>query len=286
MGRPLRIEFPGAIYHITSRGNAQQPIYISDKDREDFLKLLGDVVTRHRWLCHAYCLMNNHYHLLVETPVGGLSAGMRQLNGMYTQHFNFLHRRVGHVLQGRFKAILIERESYLLELSRYIVLNPVRANIVSDPAAWNWSSYRATAGQGMRPPWLSTDWILSQFATNRSEAHEEYCDFVRDGYTKESPWKDLQGGIYLGSQTFCERFQRAELLEEVPREQQRPVRPLLETVFVSAGTRSQQVLKAHREYGYSLKEIAKHIGVHYTTVSRWLHAAEQDEQMSLSLGKM
>jgi putative transposase len=133
VARPLRIEFPGALYHVTSRGNAREAIVRDDADRQMWLAVLGEVLSRGHWLCHAYCLMDNHYHLLVETPEADLSYGMRQLNGVYTQRFNRQHGRVGHVFQGRFKAILVERDSYLLELSRYIVLNPVRARMVTHP---------------------------------------------------------------------------------------------------------------------------------------------------------
>ena len=126
MARPLRLEFPGAVYHVSSRGNARQRIFFGDADRELFLDTLTQGIARYRWLCHAYCLMENHYHLLIETPRANLSLGMRQLNGIYTQTFNRRHHRVGHLFQGRFRAILVEKESYLLELCRYIVLNPVR----------------------------------------------------------------------------------------------------------------------------------------------------------------
>jgi putative transposase len=119
MSRPLRIEFPGALYHVTSRGNAQAAIYDDDADRQAFLDLITHVVQRYRWLCHAYCLMDNHYHLVIETPEGNLSQGARQLNGIYTQRYNRRHRRVGHLFQGRYKAILVERDCYLLELCRY-----------------------------------------------------------------------------------------------------------------------------------------------------------------------
>lgn len=136
MARPLRAEYPGAIYHITSRGNARQPIFEDDEDRKAFQVLLESLVSRYNWLCHAYCLMDNHYHLLVETPDGNLSEGMRQLNGIYTQSFNGRHGRVGHVFQGRFKAILVGRENYLLELCRYVVLNPIRAGIVRSPGRY------------------------------------------------------------------------------------------------------------------------------------------------------
>ncbi len=154
MSRPLRIEFPGALYHVTARGNRREAIYEDDKDRRLFLDGLGDVVDRFNWLCHAHCLMTNHYHLVVETPDGNLAKGMRQLNGVYTQTINRRHGRSGHVFQGRYTAVLVDADAHLLELARYVVLNPVRAGMVGDPGKWKWSSYRATAGKAKPPPWL------------------------------------------------------------------------------------------------------------------------------------
>ena len=126
MTRPLRLEYAGALYHLTARGNAQAAIYLEDSDRHLFLELLGKEVKQQRWVCYAYCLMDNHYHLLIETPEANLVSGMRRLNGVYTQAFNRRHQRVGHVFQGRYKSILVDKDSYLQELCRYIVLNPVR----------------------------------------------------------------------------------------------------------------------------------------------------------------
>jgi REP-associated tyrosine transposase len=166
MARPLRIEFPGAIYHITSRGNARQTIFLDDDDRRSFLLVLDRVVSRFRIVVHAFCLMDNHFHLLVETPEANLSKAIRQLNGVFTQTFNRRHGKVGHVLQGRFKAILVDRDSYLLELCRYVVLNPVRARITRKPDTYAWSSYRATAGLDPAPSFLTVEWILSQFGGN------------------------------------------------------------------------------------------------------------------------
>ena len=148
MARPLQVEFPGAIYHITSRGNARLPIFADVEKRQRPLSTLQEVVTRFNWLCHAYCLMLNHYHLLVETVEGNLSHGMRHLNGVYTQNYDCRHNRVGHIFQGRYKSVLVERESCLLELCRYVILNPVRAVVVRQPESYPWSSYRATAGLG------------------------------------------------------------------------------------------------------------------------------------------
>src|SRR4030042_6670680 len=140
MARPLRIEFPGAVYHVTSRGNERKAIFRDDQDRKMFLDALVEVARRYNWLCHAYCLMGNH--LLIDTPDGNLSIGMRQLNGICTQRFNKRHGRVGHLFQGRFKAVLVQKDSHLLEACRYVVLNPVRAKGGERPEEWVWSSYR------------------------------------------------------------------------------------------------------------------------------------------------
>ena len=174
MARPLRIEFPNALYHITSRGNRGEDIYLSDQDRGAFLNILQQVRERYNWVCHSYCLMSNHYHLLVETPEANLSRGMRHLNGVYTQRFNHAHRRDGHLFQGRYKAILVQKDAYLLELSRYIVLNPVRAGMVRSARDWRWSNYRATAGMAAVPDWLHVDWLLSCFGQRRKQGLLQY----------------------------------------------------------------------------------------------------------------
>ena len=172
MARPLRIEYPGAVYHITGRGNERKAIFKDDHDRKAFLSTLQHANNRYNWTCHSYCLMNNHYHLLIETPDGNLSIGMRQLNGIYTQLYNKRHKRNGHLFQGRYKAILIQKDTHLLEVYRYIVLNPVRAGTVGQPDAWKWSSYRATAGREQPHPCLTTAWILGQFSRKRGDAEK------------------------------------------------------------------------------------------------------------------
>jgi REP element-mobilizing transposase RayT len=193
MARPLRIEYPGAVYHITSRGNERKEIFKSEGDRADFLNVLHSVNKRYNWLCHAYCLMDNHYHILIETPDGNLSRGMRQLNGVYTQIFNKQHGRVGHLFQGRYKAILVEKESHLLEVCRYVVLNPVRARIVESPDQWKWSSYMGTAGKGKPHPSLTSTWVLGQFSLRRNEAEASYREFVRNGIGVKNIWVDVRG---------------------------------------------------------------------------------------------
>jgi putative transposase len=181
MARPLRIELAGGLYHVTSRGDRREAIYRDDADRIAWLDLFGDVCERFNWRCHAYCEMTNHYHAVVETPEANLSKGMRQLNGVYTQSTNRRHGLVGHLFQGRFKAILVERDAYLLELARYVVLNPVRAGMVREAGDWVWSSYRAMVGQASAPGWLETDWLLGQFGEERAGAQAGYADFVRQG---------------------------------------------------------------------------------------------------------
>jgi putative transposase len=282
MSRPLRIEFPGAIYYITSRGNTRQTIFDDEDDRERFLGILGAVVKNHRWLCHAYCLMGNHYHLLIETPEGNLSRGMRQLNGIYTQACNRRHNRSGHLFQGRYKAILIEKDSYLLALCRYIVLNPVAAGISPSPEAWPWSSYASTAGLASPPELLTTNWILTQFGADLPEARERYCEFVHQGLGKPSFWEDLRGGLLLGGEDFVGRFQpllsKMQNVEEIPRVQRLAHRPQLDQLLAAAQDgpgRALAARSAHIDWGYTLKEISLFWGIHYGTVSRMIGAYDQ-----------
>ena len=182
MARPVRLEFPGAVYHVTARGDRQEPIFEDDGDRVAFLELLAREVEQQGWLLYAFCLMGNHYHLVLETPEPNLVRGMRRLNGVYTQTFNRRHDRAGHVLQGRYKAILVDKDSYLLELCRYVVLNPVRARMVSAVGDWPWSSYLATAGKMTCPGWLAADQVAGLFSSSdRSQARRAYVRFVAEG---------------------------------------------------------------------------------------------------------
>lgn len=280
MARPLRIEYPGAVYHVTSRGNARQTIFRDDRDRTFFLDLLGATVDRFRWLCHGYCLMGNHYHLLIETPEGNLSRGMRQLNGVYTQAFNCLHKRPGHLFQGRYKAILVEKDSYLLALCRYIVLNPVAAGMVKVPEDWAWSSYLATAGMTAVPELLTTDWLIAQFASTRRKACDHYRDFVCQAIGQPSIWAKLRGGMLLGGGDFVDRLQshlsEKKSQEEVPRQQRLLHRPPLDDLLTTEiENRASAARKAHVAWGYTLKEIAGFWGIHYSTVSRMIKKSEE-----------
>jgi REP-associated tyrosine transposase len=156
MGRNVRIQVAGSIQHISTRGNLQAPIFLDDYDRQTFLAMLGQVVDRHRWQCHAYCLMTNHYHALLETSEANLSAGMEWLNGGYARVFNRRHGRLGHLFERRFHSVLIEDESQLFAVHRYVALNPVRAKQVVQAEAWRWSSYAAVMGTAPKPAFLTT----------------------------------------------------------------------------------------------------------------------------------
>jgi REP element-mobilizing transposase RayT len=283
MARPLRIEFPGAVYHVTSRGNAGQAIFIDDEDRGRFLDGLSIVVERFKWLCHAYCLMENHYHLLIETPNGNLSKGMRELNGVYTQGYNQRYRRVGHLFQGRYKAILVEKDNHLLSLCRYVVLNPAGVGLIKRPEQWRWSSYRATVGLAKSPSFLTIDWVLSQFGGRKRVALEKYRRFVMEGINKESPWETLRGQIFWGTDEFIKQLrgllEEKGGLKEVPRAQRYVARPSLKELFKGKKGKERRaedriIYDAYVRYGYTMKEIAEYLGFHYATISRAIKQVE------------
>jgi REP element-mobilizing transposase RayT len=283
MARPLRLEFEGAVYHVTARGNEKRPIFLggtaeADEDRAAFLEILGRTVARFDWICHAYCLMTNHYHLLLETPAANLSRGMRQLNGVYTQYVNRTHERVGHLFQGRYKAILVEKDAHLLELSRYVVLNPVRAGTVAAAGDWPWSSYRATAGLEPPAPFLHTDWILRAFAEERAPATAAYRRFVAVGAGAPSPWSRLKNQVYLGSERFVAQMQTLiepdRPLREVPRRQRPGAMPSLAELAARHQARDDAIAAAYATGHYSMQAIADHFGVGRMTVSRAIRRVE------------
>ncbi len=294
MSRPLRLEYPGAVYHIMARGDRRNLIFRDDMDRRRFLELLGMEVLQQRWHVYAYCLMGNHYHLLLETPQGNLVAGMRRLNGVYTQAFNKRHDLVGHVLQGRYKSIIVERDAYLLELARYVVLNPLRANLVRDVQEWNWSSYQATAGLVPQPGWLSDDAIVRLFGDDLQLARGRYRAFVHEGSNASSPWQLVRGQIFLGTERFLQDMEaRAARMDltNVPRAHRFPSRPdaetLLSAVAESFGSTSGEiearqdqpafqawVYLMRRAANLSLNEVALRAGVSAGRVSQIQSALE------------
>jgi REP element-mobilizing transposase RayT len=254
---------------------------LDDSDRKKFLEILASTIKRYHWICPAYCIMDNHYHLIIETPEGNISRGMRQLNGVYTQYFNRKHKTVGHVFQGRFKAILVEKERHLLSLCRYVVLNPVRIGVVDGPSQWKWSSYRATSGEIKKPPFLTVDWKLSQFGNTTEEAIAHYKRFVREGMKEDAPWKEVKGQIFLGTDDFTSKFRGflkgKERIREIPKVQRYATRPSVKRLLQKGRQRisDEAIYEAYIRYGYTMKEIAEYIGVHYTTVSRKMKRVEE-----------
>ncbi len=276
MARPLRIEFPGAAYHVTGRGNAQRAVFEDDADRERFLGTLEKSAGRFGLVLHGFCLMGNHYHLLVETPDAGLGRAMRDLNGVYTQAFNRRHGTSGHLFQGRYKAILVQRDAHLLELARYVVLNPVRAGLCKRADQYRWSSYRATAGLDPAPRLLTVEWLLSQLGSRPARARERYRAFVAEGLGVD-PFADLHGAV-LGSEQFvADATARIDSAPEVPRKARSPLRPSLADLFEQDGERA--VLSAYRDHGYRLTEIAAQMGCHPATVSRRLRMLEENAEL-------
>ena len=234
-----------------------------------------------RWSCYAYCLMSNHYHAVLETHEGNLSKGMRQLNGVYTQRFNRRHGRVGHVFQGRYKAILVDRDTYLLALARYVVLNPVRAGMVTHSGQWPWSSYQTTVGQSQAPDWLAADWVLRQFGRTRALAQARYAQFVCDGSMQSSIWHGLRQQMYLGDQHFIAQMQAhikdEGILDEIPQIQRRVPQKSLPDFASEHADRRQAMAVAYLSGVYTMKTIGAYFAVHYSTVSRAVREAEHNK---------
>ena len=283
MARPLRIEYAGALYHVTSRGNRREDIFVDDADRLIWLDVFEQVCSRFNWRCHAWCLMDNHYHIVIETIEATLSQGMRQLNGVYTQKSNQTHNRVGHVFQGRYKAILVQKDSHLLELARYVVLNPIRARMVKEIDDWAWSSYPAMIGKGVPHQWLETDWLLNHFGESYQTAREQYINFVREGIGLPPIWQALKHQVYLGDDDFMEKIQikiardiKNDILKEVPRMQRRTVAKSLGWYEKHSSDRNQGIVKSYLTGSYTMKEIADWFGVHYSTVSRLVKKSEKN----------
>jgi len=295
MARPLRIEFEGAVYHITSRGNEKRAIYRDDGDRLVFFKTLDNVVKKFNWLIHAYCLMENHYHLAVETIDATLSKGMRQLNGMYTQAFNKKHNRVGHLYQGRYKSILIQKDSHLLEACRYIVLNPIRAGIVTAPEGYRWSSYNAMTGRGKPESFLTTDWILSEFGANRRLAEKQYKDFIMAGIGKKDRYEISKHALVYGDDNFIDSIKNhingKGDLREIVKKERYTGRPKIQDIIGNnvktedkdKGARNKKVIDLIYNWGYSQKEVADNLNLHYSSISKILHRGK--EQAKAGVGK-
>jgi REP element-mobilizing transposase RayT/DNA-directed RNA polymerase specialized sigma24 family protein len=286
MARPLRIEFPGAVYHVTSRGYRREPIFVDDHDRHGFLDVVAQALSRFDAEILAYCLMGNHYHFVLHTRRANLSLLMRHINGVYTQAFNRQHNEVGHLFQGRFKAILVDRDAYLLEVCRYVELNPVRARMVKKPQAWAWSSYRAHGGLEDSPAWLDTDglhgYLLGRApvsASDRRRAASRYARLVAEARDVRLWDEALRQQIYLGDEAFVERMQKLAdpqrtAAREIPKAQRRTMRSLAQWLS-TCDSREEALFRAHTESALTMSAIAKEIGLSVSRVSRLIARAEE-----------
>ncbi len=284
MARPLRIEYPGAFYHITSRGNERKDIFKDTEDKARFLSYLESSNQRYSAVIHVYCLMDNHYHLLLETPSGNLSQIMHHINGAYTTYFNKRHQRYGHLFQGRYKAIIIEADEYAGELSRYIHLNPVRAGIVEKPEEYKWSSYQYYTGREKRPDWLRVDFILRYFSNKTSIAKRRYNEYVKAvlGKEYENPLREVVASTILGRSDFVEEIKDKYLKGKVadrdlPALRELSKEPTIEEIFKGvreefredAGlSKKVAIFLSHRYTGRSLKEIGRYFGIGESAVSQ------------------
>lgn len=286
MARPLRIEFPGAAYHVTSRGDRREPIFVDDEDRHALLAVVGQAMSRFDAQILAYCLMDNHYHFVLHTRKANLSLLMRHINGVYTQSFNRRHDKVGHLFQGRFKAILVDRDAYLLEVCRYVELNPVRARMVRKAQSWPWSSYRAHVGATGAPQWLDVEGLhgyllgrAPQSAADRRRAAVQYAEFVSAAVDGRLWDTALRQQIYLGDEAFVERMQARVKPErssavEIPKAQRRRVQTMAQWLAQSA-SRDEALYHAYMESGYSMSALAAQVGLSVSRVSRLITRVER-----------
>ena len=284
MPRHSRIEYPGAIYHAMTRGNRRTRIYEDDTDRRLFLALIVEVVRRYAVKVFAFCLMENHYHLVVETPRGNLAAAMRQLNGVFAQASNRRHGRSGHLFGGRYRSPVVQFERYLKRVVRYVVLNPVRARMTGEAAGWAWSSYRAMAGLEAAPEWLCLDWLTAAFeAPSLEEAQRRYALYVNAPVTRKARINTSAPAI--GSKAFVTQLIDAGS----PRPPDRPLPPvfvpvvrppLAELLAASIGwspERDLAIAEAHARHGYSLSEIARQLALDPSTISKAMRRTRQQD---------
>jgi REP element-mobilizing transposase RayT/AraC-like DNA-binding protein len=271
MSRPLRLQFAGAVYHVTSRGDRQQLIYLDDTDRLAWMEMLASTCARFNFAVHSFCQMTNHYHLVIETGDANLSRGMRQLNALYAQYFNRRHQRVGHVFQGRYHAILIQKEAHLREVARYVVLNPIRARMVTTLEDWPWSSYHLMTRAAEPPGWLQTDWMLGLFGVHRQEAIDAFRLFVAAGVDASNPIKNARHQLLLGDDVFVARHRdshAAAVLNEVTKEHRQALALSLAEYQAKFRDRDEAISAAYYSTAYTMAQIAAHFKISYRTVSR------------------
>lgn len=271
MSRPLRLQFPGALYHVTSRGDKKCAIYRDHTDYAVWIAILGEICAQYNFVIHGYCQMTNHYHLMVETIDGNLSRGMQQLNGRYSQYYNRRHGLVGHVFQGRFKAILVQRDQYMMELARYVVLNPLRAGLVSTLDDWRWSNYACFVGKQTVPEWLDALSTLEAFSMIGEDAVIAYRRFVMAGIGSASPLLNTRHQLILGDDEFVSRcYHPTGPIEQraVVKQQRRVLALPLDDYIKRSSNRDEAMAMAYFSNAYSMMQIAEHFGLSDKTVSR------------------
>ncbi len=274
----LRIERAGLMYHVTSRGNGGMDIFTDDRDRRRFLELFTAAAARFCLDCIAYCLMSNHYHLVIRTREANLSRSMRTFNGGFAKWWNMRHKHAGHLFKGRFCARIVQSGTYLTTVCRYTALNPVKAGIVARARDYYWSSYRATVGLDPAPDFLTPGLLLSQFSNDETVVRRQYQDFVNaPGAVAFAMPRAI--GIVIGDADFAARLcpPLEQIAAEIPRRAIPQTRPMLPTIFAGATTIPEQrarIPEAYLRHRYSMREIAAYLGVHYSTVSRVLRIYE------------
>ena len=312
MGRPLRIEYPGALYHVTSRGNERRDIFLDDSDRRKFLDILEDYHDRYGILIYCYVVMDNHYHVVVETPQGNLLKVMHGINSGYTGYFNRKYGRAGHLFQGRYKGILVERDAYLLELSRYVHLNPIRARMVDRPERYKWSSYPGYIWKRKEVLWVEYVWVLSQFGSNRERSKKKYREFVSKGMqeTNNNPLRDLYGQVILGREKFVEKtkglLKGKEVSQEIAERKRLIDQPKAEDILSAVASKFEMgidILKGKGARNNKAKKMAIYLikrysglgnqeigelfgGIHYSAVSKSSARLEREMAENRSLRKL
>ncbi|MEJ2368525.1 MAG: addiction module toxin RelE [Acidobacteriota bacterium] len=282
MARPPRIEFPGALYLVTSAAGEGRAFFSDDRDRIRFFMTLLETVDRWRWIVHGYCLLQDRYQLLVETPEGILSRGMRQLNGEYTQGINRRRSNSGAVVARRFKSILVEKKTSLAEVCRYMLLAPVRESLSPTAALWAWSSLRATAGLCDPPPFLTTRDVLRRFHRNTEQARQAFADYIREGEENGAPLPKVHSGLWIGSERFgagVMALRRSGGKAPAVYEEDRPP---LDSFFpphilANRNKRNLRIYDAYSKGRYTLQEIGSFLGLHIMTISRIVRAGEVHE---------
>ena len=274
MSRPLRIEFPGATYHVESKGGPEAEVFRDEDDKKSFLDVLTNVVARFGWLVHSYSIMRSSYRIVLEVPKGNLSRGMRQLNGVYTQIYNKKHGLSGPVFQGRFKSILFEKKLFLLPLCKHVVSRDSDGQVFKYEK-YKWSSYRASAGEKSPPEFLYLADVLAFFGKEKSGSHRGYVEYVSESLGSETPFSKIKNQVLLGSPRFLNEMQ--PILQGQRLEKKGPKRATrrksLGALFKKIETKSrlernELINRAHLEFGYTLMEIGNQLGLHYTTVSK------------------